>query len=285
MALIMPNGPDWGFCAHNFPAGISLGSIGTLVTAGASNADGTAVTLLSSLSRDVEYLRLFISGPGASAQDTTCLVSILIDPAGGTSWSTLIAYLCTGFRVTLNVANQRQHGAEYHFPIWIPAGASIGAFARTANASTQNLRVLAIAQGGNANPASWWCGQRVSTIGAVQASSRGTAITPGSTSAFGSWTNIGSTLDNDCGAVQIGTSGPTAGVVAVVLDHLIELGVGSVSIGSPLWYFIHASDIGFQIGTGLIFKNLAAGTQLQARVAGDDDQTVVDIGIAAYAVH
>jgi hypothetical protein len=284
MGLIKSSGPDWAYCTHNFPATVDLSSIGAAVTAGASNADGTAVSLFSSaLTHDVEYLRIAISGPGTSAVDSECLVTILIDPAGGTSWSPLISYLAAGFLISFNSSNQRPWGAEYDFPLWVPAGASLGVRARTANGSTLSLRVQATAYGGNANPASWWCGQRVSTIGAVAASSRGTLITPGASASFGSWTDMGSPLDGDCGSVQFGCTG-TVGVVASSYNHLIELGVGGVRIGAPIWRFVHSSDIGFQLSNGPCFRRLPSGTQLQTRAACDA-ASPLDIGMIAYAVH
>ncbi len=65
MGLINAAGPSWAFCTHNLPSSVDAASLGTSCTSGVSNADGTAVTLLSALSHDVEYLRLLDQRHGA----------------------------------------------------------------------------------------------------------------------------------------------------------------------------------------------------------------------------
>jgi hypothetical protein len=183
MGLILPGGPSWAYCTNNLLRSVftNTATFGTQVAAGASNADGTAVTLLPALSHDAEYLRLGMGTTKTSDVNNNCLADILIDPAGGTSWSILIPSLACTPLANLQLASTAPIGPSgyYDFPIWIPAGASIGMQARTAAAATpQTLAVFAQAQGGNANPATWWCGQRVSAIGVDAANSRGTSHTP-----------------------------------------------------------------------------------------------------------
>lgn len=288
MGLILPKGPDWGYLAHNYPATYESSALGTSVTAGASNTDGAAVTLLSALSRDVEYLKLYVHGSGLDATQAiqaNISATILIDPAGGTSWQTLIPNLLAG-RVHQASSASRAPQAGYDFPLWIPAGASVGAMARTAHSADLTVKVLALGYGGNANPASWWCGQRVSDIGTNPAASSGTTIAAGAGSAaFGSWTNLGSALGADCGAIQMGTCGDDDTSWSTN-EFFIELGRGSAAIPGlgPLFRSQSSSEIAVWTQAGLNFRRLAAGTQLQARAASSLGGSST-FNLAAYAVH
>lgn len=284
MGLIQPRGPDWGFCAHNYGSAPEAAALGTAITAGANNADGAAVTVLSALSQDIEYLRLLPHGSGIDATqgiNADISITVLIDPAGGTSWANLISSLLAG-RAAGVAAGTRNPGGGYDFPLWVPAGASIGAMARTSHNADLTVRMIAMGYGGNANPASWWSGQRIVTHGANAAASRGTLVTLGGSGAFGSWTNIGSTLPSEAGAFQVGFTGEgdndwTSG------DQLIELGVSSTRIGMPMFRNQTLNEVSIWIQSGLQYKRLAAGTQLQAR--GLCSINSVPLGICAYTVH
>lgn len=286
MGLIRPAGPSWAYCSHNLPSTPSLTTVGTQVTPGTSNADGTAVTLLSALSHDVEYLKIWISGDGAaSGLNTDILLNILIDPAGGTSWSPLIPWLIAGALSDSTASLSTTPGGcgHYDFPLWIPAGASIGAQARGAGATTIGLKVVALAYGGNANPASWWCGQRVRDIGISSGSSTGTAHLAGASGSYSSWTNLGSALDDACGALQFAVNGE-GDTTFVTNSYQFELGVGGDRIGAPMFRLISSSENGWWVPTGPIFRKLGAGAQLQirAKASGASPQNV---GVAAWSVH
>lgn len=290
MGLILPGGPSWAYCSHNLSAVLATGVsvFGTQVTSGTASADGTAVTLLSALAHDAEYLQLrFGSVAGASSIDNNALMDILIDPAGGTSWSVLIPSLAVaGLTNPFTTANPPSGiSGGYDFPIWIPAGASIGARARAAGASAIVFSVAAYAHGGNANPASWWAGQRVSAVGIDAANSRGASVTPGGSGSFGSWADFGSTLGEACGAVQWAVLGEhTFSSNWSNRGYQFEFGVGSTRFGQPFDRTIASTGTrGWWIPTGPIFHRFAAGTQFQAR--GKSSGVAIAMSVAGYAVH
>jgi hypothetical protein len=213
MALIT-QGPAFAHWSDNFGSPFSdtaNAGFGVGITPGTSSADGTAVTVLPALSHDCEYLWLGVSGIGNSGGANAALMDVLVDPAGGTSWSELISDLLVGFSANI-VYNTTPQGVpvEYHFPLWIPAGASVGARIRMQNASAPTgTRVMAVAAGGNRNPASWWCGQKVETVGTMApSSSLGQIVTPGANVA------VSGTADNGSGLIRLtvaSTSGWTTG--------------------------------------------------------------------------
>jgi hypothetical protein len=290
MGLIHPSGPSWAYCSHNLSSVIASSSttFGTQVASGVSSADGSAVGLISALSHDAEYLRLrFASASAGSGVDNNALMDILIDPAGGTSWSVLIPSLAVAGLTPAQTTTNPPFGPSggYDFPVWIPAGASIGARARNAGGTLQTFSVAAYAHGGNANPASWWCGQRVTAIGVDAANSRGTSVTPGSSGSFGSWTNFGSPLDEACGAVQWAVLGEhTFSSNWTSRGYQFEFGAGGVAYGGPFDRTLSATATrGWWIPTGPVFHRFAAGTQFQAR--GKSSGVAIAVSVAGYAIH
>lgn len=289
MGLILPGGPSWAYYSHNLTGTISGSTFGTQVVSGTGSADGTAVTVLSALSHDVEYLKLVLGTTKSSGVDNNALMDILIDPAGGTSWSVLIPSLIVAglFNITVGSSSPAGPTGGYDFPIWIPAGASIGARCRNAGTSAQTISLAMFAQGGNRNPASWWCGQRVSAIGIDAANSRGSSIScGGTTNTYGSWADFGSPLGEACGAVQwaIGGDYTFGGSTWTSRQYEFEFGVGGVRYGAPFVRANMSSVCGWWIPTGPAFHRFPAGTQFQARGKSGASGAVALSG-AAYCVH
>jgi hypothetical protein len=291
MALLIP-APDWGYCSHNIgnPTGINFGSG---VTAGANNADGSAASVMSALSHDVELLVIGLSGFGlaAGAINPCTLLDILIDPAGGTSWASLIDDLLVGGTYPVNLQSSTVGIGTplwFSFPVWIPAGATIGGMARTAHSSTITGRVVIYAYGGNRNPGSWWCGRKVTSIGINASSSRGTDHTPAASSSFSSWASLGSATTTDAYAYQWAAQGENdtdwqSTTPASASPYNFEFGVDSTRIGPPLVKGITAGEVGASFPTSVGYRHIPAGSQLQVRGAafGVSPQT---IDVAAYLV-
>ncbi len=261
MLIVPPSG--FARCSENLGALAATG-VGVNFTAGASGADGTAVSILSALAHDVHYLVLAIGGINTAAADGNAALDVLSDPAGGTSWGSIIDDLCCGMTPVPSATVGLT--AWYYFPLWIKAGTSIGVRAKTAHTvAIATGQVAMWAFGEPRRPEQWWCGQKVETIGI--ADSKGTAVTPGTSGAFGSWTNIGSASSARFGAVQLGINGSDANALAN--GWWWQLGVGSVQVpGSPTIYrAIATSEQGGIVGMQPIFCNFPGGTQFQARNA------------------
>lgn len=282
---LITQGPAFARWSDNLPATPSATAYGTAVTAGASNADGAPAAVLSALAHDCEYLVIHVAGFGASGQNTSMLLDLLIDRAGGTSWSDFITDMLVGYAPTIiTSATSPMVGAQvaYHFPVWLPAGTSVGALARTANAATQDAKVTVWAAGGNKNPASWWCGQKVETVGTLDAAnSRGQAHTAGNSGAFSSWTSLGSSIAARAGAVQWAAQGEGDNNFAANVYHF-EFGAGSNMIGPRIMRWVNAAEVAVTILPMPIFCDIPSGTQLQVR--GTCSGTAQAIDVAAYVV-
>jgi hypothetical protein len=288
MGLMLPNGPSFAHWSDNIASPSSDGlDYGTGVTPGLSNADGSAVTLLPALAHDCEYLVLAVCGFALSGGNTSALLDILVDPAGGTSWSELIADLLCGYSSFVEMDGSGTFGVSlmYHFPVWLKAGTSIGAMARCAHGSalTAAPRVVAYAAGGNKNPASWWCGQKVETVGTFDAAnSRGQAHTPGASGAYSSWTSLGSPTGVRAGAAQFAVQGPGSSSVSGKV-YRFEFGAGSSQIGPCCYRGMGGLEVGTHFFPGPVFCDIPAGTQMQVRGAcGTTSPQALDC--AAYLV-
>lgn len=276
--------PHWGWqwSTDNIEAATVLQhSSGTNITTGASSTMGSVVTVLPALARDAEYLMIGFSGQAVSAQDNTAFGDLMVDPAGGTSWSVLIEKLACGF--TAGPSAVWGQTTRYYFPIWIKAGSSIGFRAQRTHASTSaTMYIAVVAKGQPSRPEMWWCGQGVETLG-FSSGSRGALITSGVSGAFGSWTAVG-TSTKRYGSLQLGTNGSDASSLAVI--YYFEVGVSSAVLpGFPrhqCGVSILEAAQRLQMAPG--FHDIPSGTALQVRGAGSVASVEV-IDVFLYGVY
>lgn len=267
MSLILPRGPAWAHCTDNLPSTLSATAIGTTVIAPNDGTEGQPAALLSAaLTHDVEYIRLGFAGFQATSENTSTALDLLIDPAGGTNYSELITDLLVGGNAQGSSGSASAAGIArwFDFPLWIPAGAALAARARTKRI-IDNLTGYVVVQawGGNANPASWWCGQRVTTLGIDATEPRGTPVTPGYLD-WGSWTNVGAVTPTDCGALQWMTQIPNSASISAEMTYW-QLGVDGTPFGPTIQKTAAGQEATWSMPTGPIFTPLPAGTQLQLR--------------------
>lgn len=269
--------PSWVYCTDNLPATPSTTATGTNVTCGASNADGTAVTVLSGLAHDCEYL---VIGFGASSSpsgiNNSCLVDVLVDRAGGTSWTSVIDDLLAGF-VLQTGSNNSLAQRMYRFPLWIPAGSSIGIRGRTASASTFTLRCNMWAYGGNQRPESWWCGQKVTTYGVTAASSIGTMHTAGNSGAYSSWATVAAST-SDHRAFTMGVQGVNGTTMSGLAYHF-QFGVGSINLGGTYYKQTTTAEGGWDVNPEPVFYSIPSGTNLQVRGTCSGVAEALDVAI------
>jgi hypothetical protein len=295
MGLILPNGPSWGRWTHNYGAVSTITSstaYGTAHLPGPNSvtpADGSATTVLSALAHDCEYLVLGFSGFGAANQDQSTFLDLLIDTTGGTSWTELMADLLVGMLgSTVPWTGGNGPPLMYHFPIWLPAGTSIGVRSKTFSASvpSPSPRVLMLAAGDNKNPGSWWCGQKIETVGTLdQNACRGQGVTCGASGSFGSWANLGSTLSARGGAVQFGVQGAYTAAVTNQSSgtYYMEFGFSSAAAWPPIYKSLGSGETASHWFHGPMFYDVPAGAHLQVR-GGSSLSSPQVIDVAAYVV-
>lgn len=224
-------------------------TIGTSVVPGASNAQGSWTALASSanIANDVFgfYLQIHTGATAAAAKNH--LLDIGIDPAGGTSYTPIIADFQIGNSPALTAAGNREH----YFPLAIKAGSSVAARVRGSNATAGTVRVAARFYGRASGPLALPCGSYSQTFGAVTATSKGTAFTPGNV-ADGGWVDLGA-LTRPLWWWQLGYAIDNATITAEYT--YLELAFGDGSNKETIFKLMHGGTTNETCG-------LAAQTQL-----------------------
>jgi hypothetical protein len=264
MSLIVPPW-YWNYCTTTADQNPQAATDGVAFTAGANDADAAAVTVLSALAHDVHYIEILFAGIVSATNNVNALADLLVDPAGGTTWSELIDSLPCGFSVA--TIGERGYPIGYRFPLYIPSGSSLGVRARTRHTADITTGQVAInAFGDPSRPDAWWCGRSVETLGASAATSSGTAHTPGASNAFSAWATIG-TSTGRYGAIQLGFGGTDAAAAAAGVRW--QIGVGSSKLpGTPDQHVcITTNETAARYFNGWIPCDIPSGSAVQVRAA------------------
>lgn len=186
--LYVPSGADFRWSLDSQAGVRPAAAYGAAMTAGAVHTKGSYVTLIGTPTAYDSYGILInansLAGTTSSRQ---ALMDIGVDQAGGTSFTDTIPNLYITNASPYNVGSG---GVWYYFPLFIPAGSTIGARFQCAVASA-TARVRVILYGRPVNPSSVRFGTHVEAIGDDTATSAGVTVTPGTT-AEGAWASIGS---------------------------------------------------------------------------------------------
>lgn len=222
MALFVPHAAqsfEW-WTSNN--TGRPAAAMGTSITPG-NNTMGSYTQILSgaSVAQDVYGIYVMINSNTVSAAARNALVTIGVDPAGGTSYTDTIPTLLGSCAGAATVG-----GIWYYFPLWIRAGSSIAAQASVNNATVGTLRVYTQVFGQPTNPEAVKVGTYVDAFGVTTGTSSGTAITSGTTSE-GAWTALATSISRSCWWWQIGMGVNDTTMAALV--YAADLASGDAS--------------------------------------------------------
>jgi Sulfocyanin (SoxE) domain len=255
---------------------------GTSVSHG-NNTYGSYVQVLSGASNTDDSFGILINvnGLASSATARDALLTIGVDPAGGSSYSTLIPDLLVSCAGPYNLL---AGGVWYYFPVYIPAGASIGAKGSTNAASTSSsVNVVLFCQ--PKYPHLVKAGSFVRAFGITAATSSGTAVTSGTTSE-GTWTQISAATADALWFWQVGFGVNDSTMTA--LAYALDLGFGDgtsevLLIENQPINTSAAEEAHKPLWLPFGYGEVASGTALHARlqVSGTADSSV---SVAAYGV-
>lgn len=177
------------------------------------------------LSHDCYEIELYVHNSGAANEGKGQLITLGVDPLGGTAFVDLIEYIPVPHASTMLTAGA-MGGFTYRFRIFVAAGSSIGARATVTHNPLRQARTLIRCKCEPSNPELIRCGTYARTFGAVAASSKGTDIVVG-TASEGAWTELGTIADADLWQWNFGLCvGNTALDNAVILA---DLGIGDAT--------------------------------------------------------
>lgn len=188
--LALPHTNSWGFVYTNQDNGSS--TLGTSVTPGASDVEGSWTQIASgaNISSPVYFCDLLVSAGASGGQSKQHLLDFGWDPAGGTSYTAFCQDFACGGSIATATFNCHS-GAPFRFPCAIPAGSTVAVRVQGSNGTAGSVRVLAKFCGKPSRPELWRPAAYSETLG-YTSGTLGTSFTPGTT-AWGSWTSLGST--------------------------------------------------------------------------------------------
>lgn len=250
--LHVPGMSAFNFTYDNWGAN-PASTIGTSVTPGASNAEGSWTQIASSanIAQDCYWLYLKIHSGSTASTIKSQLLDIGIDPAGGTSYTAFLSDLQIGAAPALTAAGAR----EYIFPIAIKAGSSVAVRIQGVAATAGTVRVAVRFYGQPTRPEVVPRGAFSQTFGSGS-NSQGASITPGN-AADGSWVDLGS-VTSPLWWFQLGYS--VANTTVTAEYTYLEVAWGDASNKHTMFKVMHG-------GTTNETSGLAAQTQMLACAA------------------
>jgi hypothetical protein len=262
--MLQQGGTDFQWSASNTTAPASSAAWGTAVTPGASNVMGSYATIIAagSVTHDVYGIYINFSSGGTTTAARDILADIGIDTAGGTSFTALIPSLLASCAST-RLGATPSGGIDYYFPLFIPAGSTIGCRAQVNNGTAGSVRCHVIVFGDPSNPELVRCGSFARAFGATAASSSGTAVTPGSSAAEGTYVQLGSATVEDLWWWQVGLGVNDATMAAV--SYMLDIAAGDASNKRILIENVVAASN----ATEELMKELGPFTAHQKVTAGD----------------
>jgi hypothetical protein len=234
----------------------------------------TTLRTAAQITTDLHELIFSPCGTGASATQTDALMDIAAGEAG--SEVVIVENIPVGWGAVLTSFIPR----PIPLPLFWPKSTRLSARVRGLRTTT-NHNILFNGIGYRERPA--LCFRGIDIIGGNQAASQGTSVTGGNTSAFGSWTNIGSATTREYHGVMPLIQGTMNGA-ATALSYWAEIGYGDAVIpNSPDWrFFMSNSEYSFgPLPNGFFRAKIPSGTQLQMRMACSGTAEATDMVIAA----
>lgn len=242
----------------------------SVTTGAAATTKGTPAELIASTPFDTYYLIVTASDYANAGTACQGAMDILI---GAATEEVLIPNLLFGHAGFHGNATVGAGPKRWDFPIHIPAGTRISVQACGARTSTA-FRVQVYLHGGNGYPP-FRVGSKVTTYG-LSTLPRGTSITPGSTGAAGSWTQITASTSEDHFAFAPSFQVATDATVTSVM-HTVEMGIGSATEEKIGFTYIFSSDSNERqqgpINSFPSFADVPSGTRLvmRASCSGSND--------------
>lgn len=281
----MPN--EFGLTLYSTADGTRpAAAFGVAVTPG-NNAYGSYATLISgaSLTDDVYEIWICVNNAGIAASARDCVVSIGLDPAGGTSFTSIVDLVCGPAAPYQETSTQLAGGGvTFLFPLFIKAGTSIGAAAAVNSATLNAISVCCQCKARPSRPDLLWVGTHIDQFGVTLASSNGTAITPGTTSE-GTYLLLG-TLAKSCGYLEFGYGVNSATMTNNAINVDIAIGDGTnfknVVCNAPV-----VTNSAEEIMKRADFRgycNGAVGDKIYARAQVGPNAADANNSIAVYAV-
>lgn len=268
----------------NLPAACTVDTAATSYSAiFATGAKASWVEVISdaNVTADCYGVYVEVQKTATSATDTSCILDIGVDAAGGTSYTALVSNLLCGYADDWNAGVGRGGARRYFVPVKITSGSAVAIRGRTVEGSNQDGSIKVQLLGGATGTP--YGGASVETLGVTESTSKGTSVTPGAATTWGSWTNIGSTLSANAQAFVVGVQ-PAGATVVNRCAYQLQIGVSSSAISQTFTLqgtTEECVDGPFPVMPAYYY--VASGSQMQVRMRGTSGSTQA-FDVALYAV-
>lgn len=275
MALFVPQGNDFQWTYSNIsatrPTLAGWGQSHTPSTTSGTFSNYATLVSAANITYDVYAIYLCFNAGATSNTIRNTLVNIGVDNAGGTNFDTRIPNLMCGSAAPINIGTG---GIWYYFPLYIPAGSSIGIQAGSTVATA--FRTALWLFGKPRRPESVRAGSYVTAFGATLGTSwRGTNVTPGTT-ADGALTQIGTTTKSywwwQAGFAQADAS-MTASALTLDVAAGSSTTLNKILIQDQLWTVTAAEQIASFPQFPGSYNNVSVGENIYVRMqnSGNND--------------
>ena len=184
LANPLPAGNQWGYRTSNCET--PTVTFGTSIPGNATaNTVGAWTSCITSIAFDIYAIQITITDNNTNATARSSVLDVGIDPAGGTSYTAIISDL-----IGSQAGGSSLGGMAYYFPLYIKAGARIGA-RTTQNVASATCRVMIRVYGKPSRPDLIQWGTKVITVGTKETASSGQALTAGNTNAESAYISLG----------------------------------------------------------------------------------------------
>jgi hypothetical protein len=283
MSLLAPHNHH-SYFVTNGSVGAAVGTqAGTTITSSASaNTYGTWTQIHAGLTYGCDYLVVRINAVETSGDVITATtLNAYIDIGVGASSGAVMTVI-----EKLGGSQAQGLGVVYFIPVRIPPDTIV--WARHQNtAASAKAGVQVSWFGGNMNPYSFPNFSAMVALGAVSASTTGTAITPNGAGSEGAWAQIVSSTTDDYGGVMVSPLFNADTSLTSGLHTTLDVGLGASGqekvIGENLTQsFIWSTAEQKDAVCFPSFVGVAAGSRLCARASGsttaDGTNTVIIYG-------
>lgn len=244
-----------------------------LESSSTANTKGSWVTLGTTLTSAASWINLACGPISSTTGDRSILLDLAIGGAG--SETIVLSNLVMGFR-------------NYHnhlIPLHLPAGATLRGRISCGLSGSNFVFTRTTAYHGEPDSGLTVPG-RITTYGAVPASSSGTTVTPSGTSnVMGSWAELTSSTTAPIHALMVAVQSSST-TIPSFREYLIDIGVGpsgQETVIVPHWKVAFNSPYVFPQSPELcpLSVSLPAGVRLSARclVVGSTNTTAVEAAV------
>lgn len=265
--------------------GVTADSTHTITVTGSATAHtkGAWVQVFTALAFDVFEVNVYVAGTGVNGSDTSGLLDVGADPAGGTSYTAVIPNLLIGH--TPAGTNLSESGMVT-VPVYIPAGATVAI--RNQGIVTSDVAEVGLTvHGGIPTSDPYPQIGLVVDYGTATASSSGTTPANAIANVLGAWVELTAATTHPHRGLTVAMQGADNSFVAS--EFLVDIGIGAASSEVAIIERIHAfghqaEELWITTNGRVYHRPIPEGSRLAVRAQSSaaDEQDNLDVAVYGW---